>query len=144
MPARSPNSNRIVKRVMAFAAKKVPKLKHVQHRFCALADMEHRLHKRQFAHTYCNDPKLTPAEKKLVKNRQLVCWARAMMSLPAHRVAGICLHELGHLLAGPMERSSRFAQEMGADVAVLSELGVEIKYLGCHNDNAVDLKQLER
>jgi len=138
----SPNSNRVIKRVMAFAARKVSKLKRVKHRFCPLADMEHNLHRRQYAHTYCNDPKLTPEEKELVKRRQLVCWAHAMKSLPAHRVAGICLHEIGHLLAGPHDQDSRFTQEMAADVAVLGALGVEIKYIGKNNDNAIDLRQI--
>jgi hypothetical protein len=129
---------------MAFVADKLPEMAHVRHRFCPLCEMEHRLHKRQFAHTYCNDPKLTAEEKELVKARRLVCWSRAMKSLPAHRVAGICLHELGHLIAGPMDNYDRFAQEMGADVAVLTAFDVEIKYVGKDNNNAIDLRQLER
>ena len=108
----SPEDHPVIREVMTWAVLKIPRLDRVRHIFCSLCDSEHRKRKRLYAHSF--------------HEKDMVCWAQAAMRLPANNLAGICLHELGHHLAG--DRKDEYEAEKAADTAVLNRLGIEIEY----------------
>jgi hypothetical protein len=109
-----------------FAIHKVPSLAHVRHEWCEACDAAHDQEPRQFAHSHH-----LPG---------VICWARASTDLPVEHQLGIGLHEYGHVLAG--DQGSEFDDEGAADEAVLKRFGVEIKYVGPHELQWVDLEDI--
>jgi hypothetical protein len=85
---------------------------------CPVADTEHLKSKRQYAHTYHHD--------------NVICVANAFCGLPLENRAGIMLHEVGHLVAGPK------AGEKKTNDVIEQKTGVRIDYR-----DGVGGKQLE-
>ncbi len=77
-------------------------------RICPVANLEHKISKRQYAHTY--------------HYPNVICVAEDFLDLPDEHYYGILYHEIGHLLAGPE------GGEKDADRAVLKTMGIKIKY----------------
>jgi len=121
---------------MAFARRRRSgKFKKLKHSFCKLADEAHAVDPRLYSHTFCPQP----------GREHTVCWARAMTELTDDQVAGICLHELGHYMAGPGDpEESEYDAEKAADVAVFLEFGVEMAYKGDNLIQSVDYRKLMR
>ena len=109
------------------------RLRQVTHQFCRDADADHAGDSRTYAHTWAHgDDDLS------------ICWARAFAELSDDQICGICLHEYGHILAGPMRDASDFDAELGADVAILKGYGVEIAYCGDEMIQEVDYNRILR
>jgi len=115
-----------VELAMVFAERKCPELKGIKHAWCDECDAAHDQEPRQLSHTY-HRPKT-------------ICWARAITDQAVEHQIGICLHEYGHLLAG--DCGSVVDDEAGADLAVLDRMGVEIRYVGPHELQTVELGDL--
>lgn len=110
------------------AVKMVPWLDRIRHRWCGVCDQDHRHVHRHYAHHVCES--------------NTICWAQAMRELPVEHVAGICLHEYGHVLAFTDPGQSDFEAERAADKAVMEVLGVELEYRGKDELQWVNLKEL--
>lgn len=81
----------------------------IKWRFCPAAEREHKLHKRQYAHSF--------------HFRTTICTCHALWRLPKKHRDAILLHEIGHLLAG------KDASEEEANRAILRQTGQEIVYI---------------
>ena len=81
---------------------------------CPIADREHRKSPRQFMH--------------VGHHPQVICYARAVGSLPEHHVRGLIAHELGHLVAERLGWTQR-NEEYAANIAAERILGVKVVYL---------------
>lgn len=127
---KSPKHHPIIKKVMRFARRKsgyrFPGLKHS---FCRVCDEAHEKDPRLYSHSFCK--------------RDTICWARAMGELPPEVLAGICLHELGHQIVGPMPEADDFDAEKAADLAVFHNMGVEIDYVTPELIQYVDMELLK-
>lgn len=77
----------------------------VKIRECPLADREHTISRRQYAHTY--------------HRANTICVARAYSRLPMEFKLGILFHELGHLLGA--------VDELEADRLAEKAFGVRIE-----------------
>lgn len=113
-------NNPVIWRLTRWVRRTQPRLKFVSHGYCVKADEAHKADRRLYAHTHHH--KDFP---------WVICWAQAVNRLQPNTVAGICIHEFGHLLAG--NRRSEEDAEMAADVAaqaLLDPLGVQLRYRG--------------
>lgn len=68
-------------------------------RQCTLADKEHRISDRQYAHTYH-------------AKGHVICVAGAWLTLPIETEMGLIAHEVGHLLAGNTDHSETEADRL--------------------------------
>jgi len=101
----------------------------VAHRFCPEVEKAHLKKKRVYAHTFHDG-----------KN---VCWCQdAMTDLNPNQLAGICLHEYGHLLAG--NRKSGYEAEKAADLVLMERFGIEMSYRGKNLIQWVNFKKVMR
>lgn len=127
-----PLDNPIIYKLTSWAQRSVPGLAQVAHRYCAEADRMHQEDRRLYAHVFCEDaPPWT------------ICWARSSDELAPNSLAGVCLHEFGHLLAGNCADSVRAEEK--ADLAiqeVLDSFHVKLTYRGSNLLQWVDFGKL--
>ena len=76
---------------------------------CPVVEEQHRRSSRQYMHV------------NHVSN--MICCARAAYKLPIKNIRGLFLHEYGHLIAPTWE-------ECDADLSILQNFGIEIRYKG--------------
>lgn len=74
---------------------------------CQVANIEHRMSKRQYAHVRHHKD-------------NIICVAHAIWSLPDSHLLGVLAHEIGHLISGGGERA--------ADSIMLEKYGIKIQY----------------
>ena len=110
--ARSPSDHPVIATVIKFAW---PVSAGVEHRFSDEMDREHEREPRHYA--------------QAVTAKNVILWSRAIEDLDDDHLAGICLHEFGHIL-NPLDGGTQGDQEMAADTAVLKQFGVPIQYKG--------------
>lgn len=84
-------------------------MKKFKWRFCPVAEHEHQVSKRQYAHTF--------------HYGKTICTCHALWKLPKRHRDGILLHEIGHLLAG------KHGTEADANRMALRLTGHEIVYI---------------
>jgi hypothetical protein len=116
----TPLSNPVIWRLTMWGRLAHPKLKLVRHAYCEEADSIHLKDKRVYAHSF--HPRGDP---------NTICWARTVSRLAPNSLAGVCLHEFGHLIAGDLQNEE--AAEKAADLAIqdlLDPLGLEMRYRG--------------
>lgn len=82
-------------------------MKKVYIEHCLLADKQHKISKRQYAHVF-HKPK-----------DNIICVAKAFYSLPYRFKMGLILHELGHLAGATGEKQ--------ADKLATELFGIEVK-----------------
>ena len=112
----------------SFAVRLEPRVAKIRHRWCMVCDSAHEKDSRAYCHVGCTDG--------------AICWAHAMAKLPVNYVAGICLHEMSHLLAG-WKGDNEFDDEADADTKMLEVFGVEIEYRGEDEIEWVDVELLK-
>ncbi len=132
--AQSPLDNAVIWHLTNWARRRVGGLKNVHHHFCPEAEEAHKADRRLYAHSH--DDIFGPGA---------VCWSRAIMRLMPNTVAGICLHEFGHILAGNVANEAE--AERAADLAiqgVLDKYGIQLRYRGKSLLQWVDFGKLLR
>jgi len=129
----SPSKHPAIKQVMRLLVWHDPVLHHhIKHEFCGVCDDRHKQDSRLFSHSFH-------------RRDNVICWARnAFRELSHAQIAGICLHEIGHQMTGPMPGATEYESEKAADLAVLREFGIEIIYAKPRLIQTVDLDQIQK
>lgn len=85
-------------------------------RICPIADKDHKISKRNYAHVF--------------HHKNTICVAEEFKILPIEYWSGILAHEIGHLLTG-MKGCNKFEDiecEIAADKAFTKKSGIKILY----------------
>lgn len=130
----TPLSNPVIYQLTRWAEKWHPELRRVHHVYCDLADEAHAAERRLYAHAFCE-----------CQPENTICWARASSKLKPNTMAGLCIHEFGHLIAG--DKLNEAAAEKAADLAaqdLLDPFGLELRYRGITLLQWVDFGRLLR
>lgn len=128
----SPSKHPAIKQVMRLLVRHDPVLHHhLTHKFCGVCDAAHDKDSRLFSHSYCR--------------QDTICWAHdAFRELSHAQIAGICLHEIGHQMTGPMPGATEYESEKAADLEILEEFGIEIIYAKPRLIQTVELEQIQK
>lgn len=112
--------------ITRLAQKRKVHIPSVRFRFtCLRLNIDHKNNQRFYAHAHAP-----------VRRENVVCVHPEIVNLVPHKVAGIVLHEIGHVMSGEWEEQS---SEPRADDWVRNALGIEVLY-----DSADTIEYLDK